>query len=68
MVAAAWRETDAERGEPGGDSARGIEGASPLVAMIGGRYAEADMTTQGEGRGLDGRVVSGGSGVVVSSG
>lgn len=33
MVAAAWRETDADRGEPVGDSARGAEAASPLEAM-----------------------------------
>lgn len=33
MVAAAWRETEADRGEPVGESPRGAEAASPLEAM-----------------------------------
>jgi hypothetical protein len=33
MVAAACREMDAERGEPGGDSSRMRVGPSPFVAM-----------------------------------
>lgn len=31
MVAAAWREIDADRGDPVGDSARGMEEASPFM-------------------------------------
>lgn len=44
MVAAACRETDAERGEPEGDSGRGIGGLSPLVAMAGDRVVSLRKT------------------------
>lgn len=33
MVAAAWSEVEADRGEPVGDSPRGTDALSPLVAM-----------------------------------
>merc|ERR1712000_182144 len=43
IVAAAWRETDADRGEPVGDSARGAGAASPLEAMRGRYVLRCDV-------------------------
>lgn len=42
MVAAAWRETDADLGEPVGDSPRGAEAPSPWEAMSAGSVAAYD--------------------------
>lgn len=38
MVAAAWSEVDADRGEPVGDSPRGMNAPSPLVAILPAKF------------------------------